>query len=251
MKIRIPNFDHYNPRKDIKKMTWFRLEVDAFENEDFYDQPPIVRYMFIFLLMMCARKNNGCIDFELSFLLNKANMKKREFLNALEILESKRVIIVDRSEMNESVTGANENDKQTNKRTKQTPREDGEIFVGVINHLNAVTGSRLKANSSPHKKLIDYWVDKGYKLDDFKHVVDVKFQEWGDNPKMAKYTKRPATLFGKSHFEDYLSQELERNDEDVVFDYLSGLEQEMREKQGDRKNGNGQGGNKSASSATQ
>jgi len=168
------------------------------------------------------------------------------------------------TETNEPTINRQSNDNQTTttKKVKKVKKVKNnktcvkksfmdDIFHDVISHLNSVTGSRLKPQNSPHQKLIEFWIDKGYRIEDFKHVIDVKFQEWGDNPKMVKYTKRPATLFGKSHFEDYLSQELERNVEDDVFDYLSGLEQEMREKQGDRKNGNEQGGNKSASSATQ
>ena len=50
---------------------------------------------------------------------------------------------------------------------------------------------------------------EGYTIDDFKHVVDVKVEEWGNNPEMAKYL-RPTTLFG-TKFDDYRNQEMKKN----------------------------------------
>lgn len=104
------------------------------------------------------------------------------------------------------------------------------IYFDIISHLNRTTGSRIDANGTTHRKLIDFWIDKGFVIDDFKHVIDVKYQDWKDNPKMVKFTKRPATLFGKSHFEDYLSQELERDPENDALLYLTEMQQKLNEK---------------------
>lgn len=102
-----------------------------------------------------------------------------------------------------------------------------QIYSEVITFLNETTGSRIDPNGTSHRKIIDYWVSKKYTADDFKHIIKVKHAEWRDNPKMAKFTKRPQTLFGKSHFEDYLSQELETDVESDVFDYLTKIQGEM------------------------
>jgi len=46
--------------------------------------------------------------------------------------------------------------------------------------------------------------NEGYTLEDFKQVIDVKTEEWKDNPEFFKYL-RPETLFG-SKFDSYLNQ---------------------------------------------
>ena len=46
---------------------------------------------------------------------------------------------------------------------------------------------------------------EGHTVDDFKTVIDKKYAEWGQNPKMSKYL-RPETLFSAEHFESYLNE---------------------------------------------
>ena len=73
----------------------------------------------------------------------------------------------------------------------------------IIDYLNLKAGTRFKANSSDtRKKIHARWCD-GFRLNDFKQVVDVKTAEWMDTD-MDKYL-RPKTLFG-TKFEDYLNQ---------------------------------------------
>ena len=53
--------------------------------------------------------------------------------------------------------------------------------------------------------------DEGYRLDDFYHVIDNMYREWGNDNKMRVYL-RPQTLFG-TKFESYLNQSLVNNNE--------------------------------------
>ena len=118
-----------------------------------------------------------------------------------------------------------QDDTLQNKKTKKSIKK--EFYADVISYLNEITGSKIDPYGESHRKIIDYWFDKGKTLDDFKHIINVKHHEWKDNPNMKKFTRRPQTLFGKSHFEDYLSQELEVNPIDAALDYLQNLQEEM------------------------
>ena len=82
--------------------------------------------------------------------------------------------------------------------------EPSSIHEDVIDYLNEKLGARYKASSAINKRLIDARVKEGYKLDDFKRVIDNKVASWSHDQKMSKYL-RPQTLFG-TKFESYLNE---------------------------------------------
>lgn len=77
-------------------------------------------------------------------------------------------------------------------------------FSEIIDHLNQVAGTNYRSNSDKTKALIKARWDEGYRLDHFKHVHIVKFDEWVNNEKMAKFI-RPETLYSNK-FEGYCNQ---------------------------------------------
>ncbi len=100
-------------------------------------------------------------------------------------------------------------------------------YESIINHLNEITGSKLDPHGKSHRKIIDHWYDKGKPLEDFFHIIEVKWAEWKEDPAMKKFTRRPSTLFGKSHFDDYRSQEMEYDPIDNAFSYLKQVQGEL------------------------
>ncbi len=93
----------------------------------------------------------------------------------------------------------------TNKRNNGSAKaEPKAIHKEVIDYLNDKIGARYKASSDVSKRLIDARVKEGYKLDDFKQVIDNKVATWAQDQKMSKYL-RPQTLFG-TKFESYLNE---------------------------------------------
>ena len=75
----------------------------------------------------------------------------------------------------------------------------------IIEYLNFKTGHNYKYNISKTKKLIQSRLNEGFTIDDFKIVIEKKYDEW-KNTDMEKYL-RPETLFG-SKFEGYLNQKV-------------------------------------------
>ncbi|WP_281829542.1 conserved phage C-terminal domain-containing protein [Lactobacillus amylolyticus] len=78
-------------------------------------------------------------------------------------------------------------------------------YQDIINYLNQKTGTHYKQSSKANRKLIKARWDEGYRLDDFKKVIDNKAFDWQNDSKMWKYM-RPATLFSASKFDDYLNE---------------------------------------------
>jgi uncharacterized phage protein (TIGR02220 family) len=77
------------------------------------------------------------------------------------------------------------------------------IVREAINHLNAVAGTNYSDTNKNTQNAIFSLMDRGYELDDFKSVIDIKWEQW----KGTDYQKyvRPSTLFGKK-FENYLHE---------------------------------------------
>lgn len=75
-------------------------------------------------------------------------------------------------------------------------------FKKIIDYLNQVTGSRFSSKSSDTQKHIKARWNEGNTFEDFISVIDVKNNQWKDNPEMSKYL-RPSTLFSAKNFENY------------------------------------------------
>ena len=76
-------------------------------------------------------------------------------------------------------------------------------YVEIIDYLNSKCSKHYKhKNRIAREKIRARW-NEGFRLEDFKHVIDVKAYEWLNDTEMNKYL-RPDTLFG-SKFEIYLN----------------------------------------------
>ena len=84
--------------------------------------------------------------------------------------------------------------------------EQSPPYEEIISYLNQKLGTKYSHTSKDTKKHIQARFRDGFTIDDFKHVIDVKVAEWGNDSKMSSYL-RPKTLFG-TKFESYLNQKL-------------------------------------------
>lgn len=91
---------------------------------------------------------------------------------------------------------------------------DKEIYRDIVSYLNEKTGKGYKYTSKATRNLIDARVKEGFKLEDFKKVIDTKAGSWKNDKKMSQYL-RPNTLFG-TKFESYLN---EKTDTENTEDY--------------------------------
>lgn len=95
-------------------------------------------------------------------------------------------------------------DKSPPEKERERERElEKDIVVDIIDHLNFICGTKYGANTKKTKDFIGARIKDGYKLEDFKTVINKKHDEW-INTDMQKYL-RPQTLFG-TNFESYLNQ---------------------------------------------
>lgn len=93
-------------------------------------------------------------------------------------------------------------------------REDVTILSGndivvkdVIDYLNKKINSSYDWENEKIKRLVNNWIEKGYKTLDLQIVIDKKFDEWKDT-KMVVHLN-PYTLFGDK-FENYYNQPVKK-----------------------------------------
>ena len=86
--------------------------------------------------------------------------------------------------------------------------KDKELYQSIISYLNEKAGTAYKPTTAKTKSAINARLAEGFKIDDFKKVIDKKCAEWIGDEKMEKYL-RPETLFG-TKFEGYLNAKVSK-----------------------------------------
>ena len=94
--------------------------------------------------------------------------------------------------------GVPKNDVKTQEKSRFEERKI------IIDYLNFKTNRNFRYDTSSTIRCINARLNKGYTIDDFKLVIDLKVKQWLRDIKMSKYL-RPETLFG-SKFEGYINE---------------------------------------------
>lgn len=141
--------------------------------------------------------------------------KERDRLYQEERRAKQRALIEkssDKSSERTSYVAVSDIDKEEDK------EKDNNIYVPykeIISYLNEKTGKKLRWDVKSNQNEIKARFNEGYTLDDFKTVIDKKYNEWGRKPTKEELQRgikdmriylRPKTLFG-SNFDVYLNQE--------------------------------------------
>lgn len=107
--------------------------------------------------------------------------------------------------------GVSENGKPNTKQnsTEQDNTEQNNSisqipYEAIIGYLNEKAGTNYRSHAAKSRQHINARWNEGYRLDDFKTVIDKKVADWLHKPDMCKYL-RPETLFG-TKFEGYLNE---------------------------------------------
>lgn len=92
----------------------------------------------------------------------------------------------------------------TEEKDKNKQVEDNIPYKEIINYLNSKTGKSLRYNTKSYQRLIKARWHDGYRVKDFKQVIDNKAFSW-QGTDFWKFM-RPDTLFASKHFDDYLNE---------------------------------------------
>ena len=196
MVITIANWEEYNPRKDLKSMHWFRLESDMIFNHKLFKLSVSGKWLFIFILALCAKKMSACIDYDADYFSHYSAIPKKDITKLIKELQALELIRTDTNELdtntNEKATNITEQNEQN---TTNTTSEEAKI------DLNGIWYDKDKGDwgNIPDKDY-DYWekMFPSLVLDTELHTMAVWIH---DNP-----TKAP-----KSDFKRFISGWLGRS----------------------------------------
>ena len=134
----------------------------------------------------------------------KTSKKAVESIDQKDVSEIDTPCIQNVNEMDTEVRlGKDRLDKSKNNKKGTSQSAEPIPYSEIINYLNKKTGQKLKSTTKVYQRLINARWHEGYKLQDFKTVIDNKSFEW-QGTEFWKYMT-PKTLFASSHFDEYLN----------------------------------------------
>ena len=133
--------------------------------------------------------------------------KERDRLYQAERRASQRALIAQSSEKSSDSQTTQSSDVVVSEEDKDKEEDiDKDIYISIVSYLNEKAGKKFKPTIAKTKSAIHARLAEGFKVDDFKTVIDKKCAEWIGDEKMEKYL-RPETLFG-TKFEGYLNEKV-------------------------------------------
>ena len=158
-------------------------------------------------------EDNGYIRTELKYIYGTKQVSKRLiYINDTPISQiakgykSNDYDPVSENTKEELSTTSNNNTRDINTLSRNSTRTP---YKEIIDYLNERTGRNYKHTAKANQRVIKARMNEGYTLEDFKTVIDKKYDEWNNDTKMKKFL-RPETLFS-TNFDRYLNEETESN----------------------------------------
>lgn len=94
IKLEINNWNEFQPRKDLKSLSWIRIQSDVFFSENFFYLDNNQKLLFFYVLTYAGKKNSNQISLNLDFTIEKLKQKKQEIISGIEKLESLGILTV-------------------------------------------------------------------------------------------------------------------------------------------------------------
>ena len=116
--VTITNWEKYNPRKDQKKPSWFRMSNDLLDHPDFVDFSPIEFHAMLYILSQASKRN--CSNIELVFAhAMLRNVAKDVLISTLNKLEQIQFVQLTQNIRAIDFTDEHATNERTNERTPQ------------------------------------------------------------------------------------------------------------------------------------
>ena len=129
--------------------------------------------------------------------------KLKDMYENLEQEPNVRLTLANETEVRSKKLEERSKKKEVNK-DHSTAKAERIPFKEIIEYLNDQTGRRYSHTANKNQDLIKARWNEGFRVEDFKQVIDTKVKDWGNDSKMNQYL-RPVTLFSNK-FDDYLNQ---------------------------------------------
>jgi len=198
-KITIINPESWGVKYNKTAQYYFQFRTDFLGNPQIATLSNGAKLLLLSILSESSRRVCRTVSYCLGFSCGLLKVSLSEAKGFLKELERNEIIELDASVR---VTKHNITEHNITEQNNNSPAI--EIVKIAIDYLNEVSGRNFKHTTTINKSLIDARLKEGFGIDDFKHVINIKCNQWADDEKMSQYI-RPQTLFG-TKFESYLNE---------------------------------------------
>lgn len=94
MRIEIIKWNDYNPRKDLKSTSWFRVQNTFWQDHKFFELTNDGKMVWIALLSTASQEQEGSIDINPGLIAAILRIKQEEVIRAIEILQELQCVHV-------------------------------------------------------------------------------------------------------------------------------------------------------------
>jgi hypothetical protein len=170
MIVEIMNWDKFNPRRDVKSTSWFRLQNTFWQDHKFFELDNDGKMVWIALLSTASQEQKGDIEINPDLIGAVLKVGRKKILKVLGILEEKHCVRVT-SELR-TANVPTQTDEQTDRQTERTDEtgaiasDDGltpkDVFTlwnmhrGPLPEAKSLTSSREKKLQAQIRKSPEY-----------------------------------------------------------------------------------------------
>lgn len=120
VKVTILNWEKYNPRNDVKRPSWFRVENSLLADPDFFSFNNGEMLGWIYILSLASKANSGSIFVNFDHAQVVCRIKEKDLRSALEKLEQLSIITVHVTDTSRTRNADDTHLHATNERTNIT-----------------------------------------------------------------------------------------------------------------------------------
>lgn len=160
--ISINNWGKYNPRKDLKTLSWLRLDSDIGFSESLFGLSAEAKWLWVFLLSYSAKKNSASLPIDLEYISYHSSIKRGDILKHIESFVAKGLIelnqLVHESDRIRSNPIENVSYERTNEQTNITTESD--LAIGCADDDSCSPNFYEKAD-----RIAEMWNDMATQFD--------------------------------------------------------------------------------------
>lgn len=190
--LTILNWETYQPRKELKSLSWFRIDTGLFNGRTYYKLKNDGIILFLFLLALAAEKNKCDVSIELDFIADKIKLEKASILSYIKILEEIQLVHVSvQICANSCPTIHNKQTIQTDTTNKHISTEPQKAVALVNTQDKSVIVLTASKQFLIKKELLQSWADTYPK--EFLELSLKEMKNWI----LANDHKAPKSAWGK------------------------------------------------------
>lgn len=190
--LEIVEWEKFNPRKDVSKPSWFRMENDIVFDDAFYDFCAEELWVFTFLLSLASKKNTNTYLINIDYLSDHARVTSKLVISTIEKLLKLQGVRVHQSNIETPAQGrtATQRDETDITRHNET-QHNTSILQSTIEKLDLekiyILYPRKEGKSGGLKKL----AKEKLSPDDFEKLIcaveNYALSRRNEDPKFTKH----------------------------------------------------------------